>query len=67
MRADTIDMAAYRSRYVALEVAYLGGRYHGLASQVNTEETIEVRPLMGCCYRAAALREGRRLHALTLQ
>ena len=39
---DTIDMAAYQSRYVALEVAYLGQSYHGLASQANTEATIEV-------------------------
>ena len=36
-------MSAYQTRYVALEVAYLGQSYHGLASQANTEETIEVR------------------------
>ena len=34
-------MSAYWSRYVALEVAYLGQGYHGLASQANTELTIE--------------------------
>ena len=41
--ADNMDMGAYQTRYVALEVAYLGARYHGLASQANTEETVEVR------------------------
>ena len=40
---DNMDMGAYLSRYVALEVAYLGAHYHGLASQANTEETVEVR------------------------
>jgi hypothetical protein len=38
-----MDMSAYQTRYVALEVTYLGERYHGLASQANTELTIEVR------------------------
>lgn len=45
-------MAAYRSRYVALEVAYLGQRYHGLASQANTEETIEVHALLAAPVRS---------------
>ena len=41
-RADNMDMSAYQTRHVALEVAYLGAQYHGLASQANTEETVEV-------------------------
>ena len=41
-----MDMGAYQTRYVALEVAYLGARYHGLASQTNTEDTVEVRMVL---------------------
>ena len=39
------DMDAYQRRYVALEVFYLGWRYHGFASQADSEETVEVRLL----------------------
>ena len=35
---------AYQQRFVALEVFYLGWRYHGFASQCETEGTVEV-----CC------------------
>ncbi|KAK9914986.1 hypothetical protein WJX75_003356 [Coccomyxa subellipsoidea] len=35
------DMDAYQRRYVALEVFYLGWRYHGFASQADSEETVE--------------------------
>ena len=45
VHADSMDMSAYQTRYVALEVAYLGGRYNGLASQANTEQTVEVRAM----------------------
>lgn len=34
---------AYQQRFVALEVFYLGWRYHGFASQCETEGTVEVR------------------------
>ena len=51
--ADNLDMSAYQTRYVALEVAYLGERYHGLASQANTEQTIEVlNPLYSLASKA---------------
>ena len=33
---------SYQQRYVALEVFYLGWRYHGFASQCGTEGTVEV-------------------------
>ena len=33
---------AYQQRFVALEVFYLGWRYHGFASQCQTEGTVEV-------------------------
>ena len=36
------DMGAYRQRYIAMEVFYLGWRYHGFASQANTDQTVEV-------------------------
>ena len=34
---------AYQQRFVALEVFYLGWRYHGFASQCETEGTVEVK------------------------
>lgn len=37
-----LDFGSYHSRYVALELLYLGGRYQGFATQADTEETIEV-------------------------
>jgi hypothetical protein len=40
---------AYRLRYVALEVAYLGTKYHGFASQADTCETVEVRLRLATC------------------
>ncbi|GAB4821171.1 hypothetical protein N2152v2_008217 [Parachlorella kessleri] len=36
-----LDFDAYHSRYVALELLYLGGSYQGFATQLDTEETIE--------------------------
>lgn len=33
---------AYQQRFVALEIFYLGWRYHGFASQCKTEGTVEV-------------------------
>ena len=36
------DFKAYHTRYVALEIAYLGWDYHGFASQADTDNTIEV-------------------------
>eukprot|EP01112_Ceratiomyxa_fruticulosa_P005999 TRINITY_DN1679_c0_g1_i3.p1 TRINITY_DN1679_c0_g1~~TRINITY_DN1679_c0_g1_i3.p1 ORF type:complete len:490 (-),score=101.08 TRINITY_DN1679_c0_g1_i3:265-1734(-) len=35
------DMSRYKRRHVALKVAYIGWDYHGLASQVDSENTIE--------------------------
>ena len=40
--AKDLDFDAYHSRYVALELLYLGGNYQGFATQLDTEETIEV-------------------------
>ena len=40
-------MSAYRQRYIALEVLYLGWRYHGFASQAGTDLTVEAsHPLL---------------------
>ena len=36
------DIGAYQRRYVALEVFYSGWKYHGFASQADTQETVEV-------------------------
>lgn len=38
-----LDFSSYHSRYVALELLYLGGAYQGFAAQADSEETIEVR------------------------
>lgn len=37
------DMRQYGKRYIALKLAYIGWDYHGLATQENVENTIEVR------------------------
>lgn len=37
------DFSTYHSRFVALEIAYLGWDFHGFASQADSENTIEVR------------------------
>lgn len=37
------DMRQYGKRYIALKLAYIGWDYHGLATQENIENTIEVR------------------------
>jgi hypothetical protein len=42
-----LDFQAYHSRYVALELLYLGGSYQGFATQLDSEETIEVRQAAG--------------------
>ena len=39
-------MGAYRQRYIALEIVYLGWRYHGFASQTDTDQTVEVSCLL---------------------
>ncbi|KIZ05800.1 hypothetical protein MNEG_2154 [Monoraphidium neglectum] len=41
--AKPLDFSRYRQRYVALHLMYLGGKYHGLARQPDTENTIEAR------------------------
>jgi hypothetical protein len=42
-----IAAGAYRQRYIALEVLYLGWEYHGFASQATTDRTIEAsHPLL---------------------
>ena len=38
----TFDMSAYQTRFVALEIFYLGASYHGFASQGDTGPTVEV-------------------------
>ena len=35
-------MSAYQTRFVALEIFYLGASYHGFASQGDTGPTVEV-------------------------
>ena len=49
------DFGAYHTRYVALELAYLGWGYQGFASQADTNNTIEVRTL--CCSQRFFLTE----------
>lgn len=38
-------MSAYQTRFVALEIFYLGASYHGFASQGDTGPTVEVTSL----------------------
>ncbi|XP_072025147.1 tRNA pseudouridine(38/39) synthase-like isoform X2 [Amphiura filiformis] len=40
-KLKTFDFTRYNKRHVALLIAYLGWDYHGFASQITTENTIE--------------------------
>ena len=48
-------MEAYQQRFVALEVFYLGWRYHGFASQSETDGTVEVCYNLLQCLAALSL------------
>jgi hypothetical protein len=51
---NVIDFSRYRQRYVALEVAYIGGTYQGLARQdgpSGTTNTVEARAGRACGWR----------------
>jgi tRNA pseudouridine38/39 synthase len=37
------DISRYRTRFVALELMYIGGAFQGFARQADSENTIEVR------------------------
>jgi tRNA pseudouridine38/39 synthase len=39
----TFQFEKFARRFVALEVMYVGWRFHGFARQDTTEDTIEVR------------------------
>jgi hypothetical protein len=42
-----MDFSAFRQRYVALHLMYLGAGYQGLARQADSENTIEVCVCVG--------------------
>lgn len=45
---------AYQQRFVALEVFYLGWRYHGFASQCETDGTVEVQHMLSYSLTSAS-------------
>ncbi|CAG9463022.1 unnamed protein product [Pedinophyceae sp. YPF-701] len=47
--ANAMDFSRYRTRMVALEIAYVGWDYHGYASQATVPNTVEGRLFEAMC------------------
>ena len=47
-----LDFSQYRHRHIALEVLYIGWKYHGFASQPGETDTVEVSSTDQCKTKA---------------